>query len=231
MLLFSVLAAAVAPGLALLTYFYLKDRYDSEPLHMVLRVFVMGILMVLPVMIIQRGMMLWLGDNPYVESILISGGVEEFVKWFVLYHIIYNHTEFDEPYDGILYAVAVSLGFATVENVLYAFAGNASVSAMFLRALLPVSGHAMFAVIMGYYMGRAKFTDGKKKRWFLMLSLLLPFFWHALYDVIMNTMANYWLWFIAPLMAGLWYGAMGKITRANNRSPFRFVKREEEIKL
>lgn len=90
---------------------------------MVLRVFLMGILMVLPVMIIQRGMMMWLGDNPYLEAILISGGVEEFVKWFVLYHIIYNHTEFDEPYDGILYAVAVSLGFATVENVLYAFAG------------------------------------------------------------------------------------------------------------
>ena len=53
MLLFSLLAAAVAPGLALLTYFYLKDRYDYEPLHMVLRVFLMGILIVLPVMIIQ----------------------------------------------------------------------------------------------------------------------------------------------------------------------------------
>lgn len=230
MLLFSVLAAAVAPGLALLTYFYLKDRYDSEPLHMVLRVFIMGVLMVLPVMIIQRGMMMWLGENPYLEAIVISGGVEEFVKWFVIYHIIYNHTEFDEPYDGILYSVAVSLGFATVENVLYAFAGNASVSVMFLRALLPVSGHAMFAVIMGYYMGRAKFTPDRK-RWFLVLSLILPFFWHSLYDVIMNTMVNNWLWFIAPLMAALWYGAIGKITRANNRSPFRYVKREEEVKL
>lgn len=230
MLLFSVLAAAVAPGLALLTYFYLKDRYDSEPLHMVLRVFIMGVLMVLPVMIIQRGMMMWLGENPYLEAIVISGGVEEFIKWFVIYHIIYNHTEFDEPYDGILYSVAVSLGFATVENVLYAFAGNASVSVMFLRALLPVSGHAMFAVIMGYYMGRAKFTPDRK-RWFLALSLILPFFWHSLYDVIMNTMVNNWLWFIAPLMAALWYGAIGKITRANNRSPFRYVKREEEVKL
>ena len=194
MLLFSLLAAAVAPGLALLTYFYLKDRYDYEPLHMVLRVFLMGILIVLPVMIIQRGMMLWLGDSPLLESIVISGGVEEFVKWFVIYHIIYNHTEFDEPYDGILYSVAVSLGFATVENVLYAFAGNASVSGMFLRALLPVSGHAMFAVIMGYYMGKAKFIDDtKKKRWYLSLSLILPFFWHALYDVIMNMMVNHWL--------------------------------------
>jgi len=193
-LLFSLLAAAVAPGLALLTYFYLKDRYDYEPLHMVLRVFLMGILIVLPVMIIQRGMMLWLGDSPLLESIVISGGVEEFVKWFVIYHIIYNHTEFDEPYDGILYSVAVSLGFATVENVLYAFAGNASVSGMFLRALLPVSGHAMFAVIMGYYMGKAKFIDDtKKKRWYLSLSLILPFFWHALYDVIMNMMVNHWL--------------------------------------
>ncbi|GAK39980.1 protease [Paenibacillus sp. TCA20] len=39
MLLFSVLTAAIAPGLALLTYFYLKDRYDAEPLHIVIRMF------------------------------------------------------------------------------------------------------------------------------------------------------------------------------------------------
>src|SRR5690242_11379937 len=106
MLLLSILTAAVAPGISLLTYFYMKDRYEAEPFHMVVRVFLLGVLIVLPIMVIQRGLLLWWGDGqPVVFAFAVSAGVEELVKWFVLYHIIYNHTEFDEPYDGIVYAV------------------------------------------------------------------------------------------------------------------------------
>ncbi|MCM3126533.1 MULTISPECIES: glutamic-type intramembrane protease PrsW [unclassified Paenibacillus] len=231
MLLFSVLTAAIAPGLALLTYFYLKDRYDAEPLHIVIRMFFFGLLTVFPIMIIQRGLELWLGHNPYLHAGLISAGVEEGFKWLVMFHFIYHHTEFDEPYDGILYAVAISLGFATVENVLYSWAGNASFGLMLFRALLPVSGHAMFGVIMGYYTGRAKFSDSQKLRnKFLAMSLILPVFWHAIYDIVLNKGGG-WYWFIVPIMVILWYGGMGKVYRANNRSPFRFVKREEEVNL
>lgn len=231
MLLLSVISSAVAPGLALLTYFYLKDKYDQEPLHMVLKVFLLGFLIVFPVMIIQRGLVLGLDGGIYVNSFLISAGVEECLKWFVLYHMIYNHTEFDEPYDGILYAVAISLGFATIENVMYAWYSGASFGPMLIRALLPVSGHAMFGVIMGYHMGRAKFSQGKRTNGILFISLLLPWLWHGIYDFLLNSTANYWIWFIIPLMAFLWYGGMGKVARANNRSPFRFLKREEEVNL
>jgi len=230
-LLLSVISSAVAPGLALLTYFYLKDKYDQEPLHMVLKVFLLGFLIVFPVMIIQRGLVLGLDGGIYVNSFLISAGVEECLKWFVLYHMIYNHTEFDEPYDGILYAVAISLGFATIENVMYAWYSGASFGPMLIRALLPVSGHAMFGVIMGYHMGRAKFSQGKRTNGILFISLLLPWLWHGIYDFLLNSTANYWIWFIIPLMAFLWYGGMGKVARANNRSPFRFLKREEEVNL
>lgn len=231
MLLLSVITSAVAPGLALLTFFYLKDKYDQEPLHMVFKVFLLGLLIVFPVMIIQRGLTLGLDSGPYVDSFLISSGVEECLKWFVLYHMIYNHTEFDEPYDGILYAVAISLGFATIENVMYAWYSHASIGPMIMRALLPVSGHAMFGVIMGYHMGRAKFSTGNRTRGILLISLLLPWLWHGIYDFILSTSANYWIWFIVPLMALLWYGGMGKVARANSRSPFRFLKREEEVNL
>jgi len=230
-LLLSVITSAVAPGLALLTYFYLKDKYDQEPLSMVIKVFLLGLLIVFPVMIIQRGLVLGINGGPYVGSFLISAGVEECLKWFVLYHMIYNHTEFDEPYDGILYAVAISLGFATIENVMYAWYSHASISTMFLRALLPVSGHAMFGIIMGYHLGRAKFSQGVRTRSILLISLLLPWLWHGVYDFILTTTANYWIWFIVPLMAVLWYGGMGKVTRANNSSPFRFLNREEEVNL
>lgn len=159
MLVLTVLVAAITPGVALLFYFYLKDKYDAEPLHMVARMFLLGVLVVFPIMIVQQGLVRGLGDNPYLFAFGISSGVEEAFKWFVLYHFIYHHTEFDEPYDGILYAVAVSLGFATLENIIYAFTLKASFASLLLRGLLPVSGHAMFGVVMGYYMGRAKFAS------------------------------------------------------------------------
>ncbi|WP_150271014.1 glutamic-type intramembrane protease PrsW [Paenibacillus tepidiphilus] len=231
MLLLSVITSAVAPGLALLIFFYLKDKYDQEPLHMVVKVFLLGLLIVFPVVIIQRGLTLGLGGGVFTDSFLVSAGVEEALKWFVLYHMIYNHTEFDEPYDGILYAVAISLGFATLENVMYAWYSHASIGSMIMRALLPVSGHAMFGVIMGYHMGRAKFSISGRKKGSLAISLLLPWLWHGIYDFILSTSPNYWIWYIVPLMALLWYGGMGKVAQANNRSPFKLLKREEEVNL
>lgn len=229
-LLFSILMAAVAPGVSLLTYIYLKDRYHSEPIAMVLKLFFLGAIVVFPIMIIQRGLLLWLGESPVVFSFIISSGVEEGLKWFVLYHIIYNHTEFDEPYDGIVYATAISLGFATFENVLYAFLVPSSFGGLLMRALLPVSGHALFGIMMGYYLGKAKFRPGPNTRKFIVLSFAMPFFWHGLYDWIMMTFMTHWFLIIVPLMAFLWIRGLRKIQRANNNSPFRLLKREDEIK-
>ncbi|RKP57083.1 PrsW family intramembrane metalloprotease [Cohnella endophytica] len=226
----SVLAAAIVPGIALLAYFYWKDRYDVEPLPIVLRMFLTGVLIVLPIMIVQRSLTLWLGESPLTFSFLISAGVEEFFKWFVLYHIIFNHTEFDEPYDGIVYAVAVSLGFATLENVLYAFLQPMTFGNLMLRALLPVSGHALFGVFMGYSLGRAKFSVGRSVKLHLWLALLLPILWHGLYDFIMMSVSSAWIWLVVPFMFILWFWGMRKVNSANAVSPFRFLKREEEIK-
>lgn len=224
--LFSILTAAIAPGIALLIYFYLKDRYDSEPVTIVLKIFLLGFIIVLPIMIIQHGLQLWLGDNPYIFSFGISAGVEEAVKWFVIYHMIYNHTEFDEPYDGILYAVAVSLGFATIENILYAWYYHSSFSSLLIRALLPVSGHALFGVMMGYYFGKAKFSEQRRSR-YLIYSIMIPMFWHGIYDYVMLTVKTYWIWYIVPLMVFLWYRGMMNVKRANSRSPFRLLQHEE----
>ncbi|WP_373229753.1 glutamic-type intramembrane protease PrsW [Cohnella sp.] len=230
MLWVSVLAGSIAPGIALLAYFYWKDRYDAEPLHMVLKMFLTGVLIVLPIMIVQRGLMIMWGDSPITFSFVISAGVEEFFKWFVLYHIIYNHTEFDEPYDGIVYAVAVSLGFATLENVLYAFLQPATFGTLMMRALLPVSGHALFGVYMGYSLGRAKFSSGSQIKFHLWLSLLLPILWHGIYDFMLLTVPSTWIWLVVPFMLILWFRGMRYVNRANSVSPFRLLKREEEIK-
>lgn len=227
----SVITAAVAPGIALLVYFYLKDLYDSEPIHMVARVFLYGVLLVFPTMVLQRTLVVGLGESPFLFAFGITGAVEEFLKWFILYYAIYKHTVFDEPYDAIVYAVSVSLGFATLENVIYALLNSFSFSALLFRAFLPVSGHALFAVMMGYYMGKAKFGDPGNKNWLLFKSLAIPIFLHGLFDYILMQTKTYWIWLIVPLMVFLWVRGMGNVNRANAKSPFRAVRREEEIKM
>lgn len=222
----SLVTAAVAPGLALLAYFYLKDRYDSEPVHMVIRMFMLGVLLVFPTMVLQRGFILGTGENEFLFAFAISGGVEEFLKWFVIYNIIYTHAVFDEPYDGIVYCVAISLGFATLENVIYALVHRPSFSGLLFRAFLPVSGHALFGVIMGYYLGQAKFIRERERK-YLWLSLLLPIVWHGAFDYILLVLKAYWIWAILPLMSYLWGKSLWKVQRANARSPFRSIPCEE----
>ncbi|MFD1955759.1 glutamic-type intramembrane protease PrsW [Paenibacillus thailandensis] len=230
MLLFSILTAAVAPGISLLAYLYLKDRYESEPIHMVMRMFVLGVLIVIPIVVIQRGLELWLGDQPVVFSFVESAGIEELVKWFVLYHMIYNHTEFDEPYDGIVYAASISLGFATLENVMYAVLSPATFGTLMMRALLPVSGHALFGVAMGYYLGKAKFAPSAKSRKYLAIAFALPWLLHGFYDYIMISYDTKWMWIIVPFMVILWSWGLHKMKRASSRSPFRFLVPEDEVK-
>lgn len=232
MVIFSILTAGLAPGLSLLTYLYLRDKYEAEPIHMVLKVFLIGIFLVVPIMVLQRGVEVWLGEGSFVMAFIQSSAVEEFIKWFVLFHLLYHHTEFDEPYDGILYAGALSLGFATTENLLYSIFMPADFGAMLMRALLPVSGHMLFGVIMGYYLGRAKFSPSKRKRnTFLACSILLPFVLHGLYDWIIVIREEDWIFVIVPFMLLLWMFGLSKMKSAHIKSPFRYVRAKDEINL
>lgn len=206
-----ILSAGIAPGLAILTYFYLRDEYESEPFSMVLRVFISGVLLVFPIMFIQyvfeiEGVI----RSNFYHAFFSAGLLEEFFKWFILFYTVYKQAEFDEPYDGIVYGVAVSLGFATAENILYLFVHGLDTALG--RALLPVSSHALFGVMMGYYLGKGKFSNGPKVKW-LILSLFLPFLLHGIYDFILISI-DMWLVFILPFMIFLWWFALRKAKTA-----------------
>lgn len=216
----SVLTAAIAPGIALLAYFYLKDRYHSEPINWVAKIFLFGLLLVFPTMVLQRAIVLGIGENPFVFSFLISAGMEEFFKWFIVYFLVFKHTVFDEPYDGIVYAVAAALGFATLENVIYALLHQFSFAQLLYRALIPVSGHALFGVMMGFYLGKAKFSAFRQRR-FLTYSLLFPVLSHGILNIVLLHEDSRYIWLVVPLMVALWGNALWKVRRANNQSPFR----------
>ncbi|WP_160721386.1 glutamic-type intramembrane protease PrsW [Bacillus sp. USDA818B3_A] len=216
-----ILSAGVAPGLALLSYFYLKDEYEPEPISFVFRTFLYGVLLVFPIMFIQHVLETeHLLKSDLLDAFFGSGILEEFFKWFILFYLIYQHVEFDEPFDGIVYGVAVSLGFATVENIFYLIANG--IEHAMTRALLPVSSHALFGVIMGYYLGKAKFTKGIKVKW-LLLSLVLPILLHGSYDYILLSLEN-WLYIIFPFMIFLWWFGLRKVKNAKILSANHFKK-------
>ncbi|WML45136.1 glutamic-type intramembrane protease PrsW [Neobacillus sp. PS3-40] len=216
-----ILSAGIAPGLALLSYFYLKDEYDAEPISVVLRTFIYGALLVFPIMFIQHvlGVEGVIHSN-WTDAFISSSMLEEFFKWFILFYAVYQHVAFDEPFDGIVYGASVSLGFATLENIFY-LVGNGVEHAL-SRALLPVSSHALFGVIMGFYIGKAKFTANSKYKW-IVLSLIVPFGLHGFYDYILISQ-EHWIFVIFPFMIFLWWLGLKKVKMAKVLSANHFKK-------
>ncbi|MBM7569805.1 glutamic-type intramembrane protease PrsW [Aquibacillus albus] len=209
----AILTAGIAPTLALMSFFYLKDRYNTEPIYSVIRTFVYGALLVFPIMFIQYAFLEeGIGQTPVIRSFVLIGFLEEFFKWFIFMYTIYKYTEFDSIYDGITYGVSISLGFATVENLLYLIAHG--IEYAFARALFPVSSHALFGVIMGYYLGKAKYRS-KAPRITIMIALIVPVLLHGFYDFILETIKSNWMYIIIPFMIGLWASGLRKVKIAN----------------
>jgi protease PrsW len=208
-----ILSAGFAPGLALLSYFYLRDEFESEPVSFIIKTFVYGAVLTFPIMFLQYVLQAeQIISSPWMNAYLSSGFLEEFFKWFILFFAVYQHIEFNDPYDGIIYGASVSLGFATVENILYLVAHG--VEFAIGRALLPVSAHALFGVVMGYYLGKSKFADQQMKLKRICISLLIPFALHGTYDFILSTGRN-WIIYMIPFMLFLWWTGIRKIKSAH----------------
>jgi protease PrsW len=209
----AVFSAGIAPGLALLSYFYLKDEYESEPISMVFKTFIFGAVLVFPIMFIEYVLSTErIFQSNFLKAFIATSLLEEFFKWFILYYTVYQHVEFDEHYDGIVYGASVSLGFATAENILYLLSNG--VQFALSRALLPVSSHALFGVIMGYYLGKSKFSQQKsQKRQGIFLALFFSFLLHGIYDYILLTQEK-WLFYMIPFMIFLWWLGLRKVKLA-----------------
>ncbi|MBY6035670.1 intramembrane metalloprotease PrsW [Fictibacillus nanhaiensis] len=210
----AVISAAVAPAIALLSFFYLKDKYETEPLSLVVKVYIFGVLLVFPVMVLQFGFKEEMNIPLFADAFLVGGALEEFLKWFLVFYGAYLHEEFNEPYDGIVYAAALSLGFASLENIFYLY--TFGIEEALIRALLPVSGHALFGVIMGFYLGKAKFSSGRKKILYLNLSLILPIVLHGTFNFLLLSSTKYIFFYMFPFMIFLWWFALRKVKLANS---------------
>ncbi len=210
----AVITAGFAPGVALLSYFYLRGSGRDEPVTKIMKSFVSGAILVFPLMFIQyvfktEGLL----QETWQDAFLLSALMEEYFKWFILYFTVYQHVSFDRHYEGIIYAAAVSLGFATVENVLYLL--QFGIDFAIGRAFLPVSSHALFGVVMGFYAGKAKTGPVQREKKFLLLALAVPVLLHGTYDFILLTFSKYWPAVMTPFMFYLWWNALRKVKRAD----------------
>jgi protease PrsW len=181
-----LLTAAMIPGLAISFWIYRKDKYEKEPRHLLLACFVWGCVSTIPAVIGQMYFKHLENENSLVQTFIFSFFIialtEELAKFLFLRFYAYPKDAFNEPIDGIVYAVMVGMGFATLENVLYTFSsGNGGWGTAFGRALTAVPAHGVFAVVMGAYVGLAKFVP-EKRNTYMLQGILLAVFFHGLYD-------------------------------------------------
>jgi RsiW-degrading membrane proteinase PrsW (M82 family) len=186
--------AALVPSALLLWFFHSRD-VNREPAGVMWKTFFLGVAAIVPVAVV--GMVLvpavkvlgtghiYLGGA--LRAFFVAAIPEEFFKYQVLSRYCMRHKEFDEPMDGMVYGVAASLGFATLENIFYVAGGGLQVAVT--RALTAVPGHAMMGAIMGYYAGQALIRPNRSRS-FKIAALGWPILLHGLYDAPLMILNN-----------------------------------------
>jgi RsiW-degrading membrane proteinase PrsW (M82 family) len=230
-----MLVLPALPGLVWLWMFYRTDAYQPEPKHLVAATFGLGALATIPAALAELGCArvypflgavehAMLASHPagsvtplVIGCFVVIGPIEELVKFLAVRLYVYRRPEFDEPIDGIIYAAAAALGFASIENVLYVldFRGHSVRWPLFFaRALLAVPGHVLFSSLWGYSLGRRKFGPHPTAG---MLSIAA--FLHGLYDLLALVPMTRPL--VLALVGGLFLLVARQIRALAADSPFR----------
>ncbi len=218
-----LLIFSISPIVIILFYIYFRDKYEKEPLGLLIKSLFFGGLIVIPVVFVEKILTAMMPPLTQIAGVgysafIVAGLTEEGFKFLVLYYLIWRNPNFNEKFDGIVYAVFISLGFATVENVLYVFEGGSNVA--ITRAITAVPAHALFGIRMGYFFGIAHMYDELRKV-YLWKAFLIPFVLHGIYDfIIMSRIPVFMLIFI-PYLIYLYYSGFSEMRIISNASVFR----------
>lgn len=171
---------AIFPPLLIAYYVYQKDKYEKEPKSLIIKSFLFGCVGVIPALFLEifaKGMFTSLFLYVFFGIAL----VEEGVKYFFLKKYLFKKADFNEPMDGIVYGVMISLGFATVENIAYVLNNEGQeIQVAIMRMFTAIPLHAVCGVILGYFVGLAKFSDNSRSS--LYKGLFLATLIHGLYN-------------------------------------------------
>ena len=189
-----LVAAAVIPAAALMVYVYKADKLEKEPTPLLWRLILQGVISTALAVFTERlgaqALSSFIRPNTLLYQIvfyfLVVGLSEEGFKYLLLKRRTWNSPYFNCRFDGVVYAVFVSMGFALWENIDYVVMYGLETA--FVRALTAVPGHACFGVFMGAWYGLAKSHErhghaeySKVSRY---LAVICPVLLHGLYDLI-----------------------------------------------
>lgn len=184
----AVFLASLAPGLFWLWYFNRYDVREKEPAARLGICLLAGALAVVPALSWEAPFRELLQGSPplpvrLAASFLVVGLGEELFKLLAVYLASFHSREFNEPMDGIIYAISAAIGFSVVENILYISAFGLAVAP--LRGTVATLAHIAFSGLAGYYLGQAKFADRPLPS--IALGLIVAAFAHGLYDFLLIT--------------------------------------------
>lgn len=180
------LLLAIAPAMIFVIFIYLKDKIEKEPISFLIKNFFLGafgsIIITLILGVLFNSIYPLTDEKSvfqqFIKAFVVVALVEEFSKYVIVKYYAQKNKEFNEPFDGIVYALTVSMGFAALENVLFIL--QYGVSTGITRAFTAVPAHATFGILMGYFMGKAKFS--KNRIQLNLLGLLGATIFHGFYN-------------------------------------------------
>ena len=223
--------AAFAPGLFWLWFFLRKDAHGPAPRRLIAVTFALGCLAIIPAGLVEYVL---LGESFLAEGaglggvavgmLLVVGPIEELSKFAVVRLKAYRSLYFDEPMDGLVYAAAASLGFASLENVLYVVDFGPEV--MIVRAPVSTVAHLVFGSIWGYALGLHQ-QSGYSRHWLVAGALALGACTHAIFNILLSGPLPLGLAALALTAVGaIW--AFRRFEWAQRVSPFRYRRNYPE---
>lgn len=221
-----LLLVSIAPVVIILLYIYFRDKYEKEPIKLLVKALVAGMLSVIPILFVETFLtgFYTMEDGlfgAFWHAFVVAGFTEELFKFIALYIIIWRNPNFNEKFDGIIYAVYVSLGFALVENIMYVTGFGFDVGLK--RAWTAVPAHAIFGITMGYYFGIAHMYKELRKS-YLLRAFLVPFLLHGIYDFILMSGIPQLLILFIPFLIYLYISGFKRMKTISDSSVFRPVK-------
>ncbi len=225
----TLILLASAPILICAFYIFIRDKYEKEPIWLLIVGVVLGSVITIPILFVEN---IFIDINPFIEgkyydlykSYIVAGFTEEIFKFTILLFLIYRNKNFNERFDGIVYAVFISLGFALVENILFVTNDRlGGIATGINRGIFSVPAHMLYGISMGYYFALIKY---EKNKFFknITLALLNPIFIHGTFDYILtlDNKINFLIFFFYVIL--LWYFGYKKMKKHIEKSPFKSNK-------